>query len=203
MNVIVAWVNFICMNIAGTMMIYTYIISLNPATREETRGEIAWKECARYRWYSNFCEWILIANIILWIWFPIPILNWKVHTNILVGIIIAIVIAVPCSLVLLKGTLDAGAETFGPLKEGTVLNKGIYKYIRHPQTIGEMPLFIAGSFLINSLFLVIWWSVYIVLYIIIIIPFEEKELIKRFGNAYIEYKKITGAFLPKIRKKKS
>ena len=81
------------------------------------------------------------------------------------------------------------------------MQKGIYKQIRHPQTVGEMPLFIAGAFIMNALFLVFWWIIYDIIYVLIIIPFEEKELLKRFGDPYLEYKKNTGAFFPKIFKK--
>ncbi|MHA1384825.1 MAG: hypothetical protein ACTSR3_13830 [Candidatus Helarchaeota archaeon] len=36
----------------------------------------------------------------------------------------------------------------------------------------------------------------------IIIYYEEKDLVKRFGKAYIEYQHNTGAIFPKFWKKK-
>ncbi|MBN1216177.1 MAG: hypothetical protein JXA99_12145 [Candidatus Lokiarchaeota archaeon] len=41
----------------------------------------------------------------------------------------------------------------------------------------------------------------VVIYTPIMIYFEEKDLIKRFGEPYKEYKKRTGASFPKLRKK--
>ena len=146
-------------------------------------------------------EFIMTANLILWIWFPIPALSWSIHPNIFIGIIIGVCIMVPCLLLVIKGVKDAGKETLKPSKE-TTMYQGIYRYIRHPQTLGEFPLFIAISFMINSLFLVLWSTVCILLVIPIIMHYEEIDLEKRFGEPYREYKRNTGAFFPKFWKKK-
>jgi protein-S-isoprenylcysteine O-methyltransferase Ste14 len=37
----------------------------------------------------------------------------------------------------------------------------------------------------------------------IVIYFEEKDLIKRFGDKYLDYKKKTGALIPKFWQKRS
>jgi len=95
---------------------------------------------------------------------------------------------------------DAGSETLQPSKQ-TQMYGGIYNYIRHPQSLGEFPLFIAIAFIVNSWFMVILMSVYIIVYVPIMIYYEEKDLIWRFGERYREYQKKTGALFPKIRKK--
>lgn len=99
-----------------------------------------------------------------------------------------------------KGVIDAGKESLEPSKE-TKMHGGIYNHIRHPQTIGEFPLFVAVAFLLNSWFLVIVMTIWMSLYVPIIMYFEEKDLIRRFGDAYREYQKRTGALFPKLRKK--
>jgi protein-S-isoprenylcysteine O-methyltransferase Ste14 len=43
--------------------------------------------------------------------------------------------------------------------------------------------------------------IYIIVYVPIMIHYEEKDLIRRFGEKYREYQKSTGALFPKIRKK--
>ena len=102
---------------------------------------------------------------------------------------------------MIKGVLDAGSETVEPSKT-TKMYGGIYNYIRHPQTIGEMPWFIIIALFLNSLFLVIWSTTMILIVSPIIMYFEEKDLIERFGDAYREYQKRTGAVFPKLRKSK-
>jgi len=171
-----------------------------PVTLEEKRGEVAWDECARYRMISGILEFVMIVNLILWIWFPISELNWVVHDNFVIGIIIGLCIAIPCLLILFKGFKDAGSETMKPSKE-TLMYGGIYQYIRHPHTLGEIPLYIALAFAVNSLFLVLWTVLYTLITVPIIIHYEEKDLVKRFGDAYIKYQKTTGAFIPKFWKK--
>ena len=47
---------------------------------------------------------------------------------------------------------DAGAEMHAPQK-GIQLHGGIYKKIRHPGAIGEMPLYVVVGMLVNSLLL--------------------------------------------------
>jgi len=91
----------------------------------------------------------MIINMILWIWFPVPNLAWPFHPNPVVGKVAAFAIAVPSSAILVKGMKDAGKETMQPSK-ATSMFGGIYQHIRHPQTLGEMPLFIAIALFINS-----------------------------------------------------
>ena len=76
-------------------------------------------------------------------------------------------------------------------------------HIRHPQILGEMPLFIAITLFINSLFLVVWVTFFVILGTPILIHYEEKDLLKRFGDAYLEYRRRTGGLIPKFWEKKT
>lgn len=62
-------------------------------------------------------------------------------------------------------------------------------------------MFPALAFMFNSWFLVIISSIFIIIYIPIMIHYEEKDLVKKYGEKYIEYQKSTGALFPKLRKK--
>ena len=198
-NLIIALINFSSLIISCFIMGYTYIISIQPQKRFEKRGDKAWKECKIFRSIGGFFEMISVINLILWIWFPLPILSeWKVSENIWAGIIIGIIIMVPCLIIMGKGIIDAGSETLSPSKD-TEMYGGIYNYIRHPQSLGEFPLFIAISFMLNSWFLVLISVIFIVIYMPIMIFFEEKDLILRFGDKYITYKEKTGALFPKLK----
>jgi len=102
---------------------------------------------------------------------------------------------------MIKGMLDAGSETHTPSEE-TEMYGGIYNHIRHPQTLGEMPMFPAIAFMVNSWFLVIVLTTYIIIYTPIMIYLEEKDLVNRFGEEYRQYQKEVGVLLPKRKKKK-
>jgi protein-S-isoprenylcysteine O-methyltransferase Ste14 len=198
--IIFAIINFISLIIACLLMGYLYILSIQPVKRVKKYGEKAWKDCKKFRSIGGLFELITMVNLILWIWFPLPIVNtWIISPNIWVGIIIAICIAIPCCVLLYLGIKAAGSETLSPSKD-TEMYSGIYGYIRHPQSVGEFPLFLALSFALNSWFLVIISLILIVVYFPIMIYYEEKDLIERFGDKYREYQKNTGAIFPKLRK---
>ena len=76
------------------------------------------------------------------------------------------------------------------LKQG-----GIHKHVRHPLYLGTI-LFIWGLFcvfpMLNNLIAV----VIITAYTLIGIQFEEKKLVKEFGNAYMDYIKTVPAIIP-------
>jgi len=196
----IEWINLISLFVSAFSMSYLYKLSIEPMKREKTRGERAWKESKKYRIIASYFEFIIIINIVLWIWIPVPELNWLIHPEIWVGVTIFFVITIPGVIIMTKGVIDAGKESLEPSKE-TKMHGGIYKHIRHPQTTGEFPLFVAVAFLLNSWFLVIIMTVWIALYIPIIMYYEEQDLIRRFGDAYREYQKRTGALIPKLRKK--
>jgi protein-S-isoprenylcysteine O-methyltransferase Ste14 len=194
----IAWLNLACLHLSSFLMLLTYILSLTPASREEVVGERAWREATWYRSASNVLELVMIANVALWIWFPVPPLDRKVHPSPWVGIAAGAVMAIPLAWVDLRANLDLGAEGFGPSKD-TPLAGGIYRYIRHPQMIGEIPLFIAGALCINSAFLALWFLAYVCIYIPVLMHFEEPDLTKRFGRPYEEYRRRTGAIFPRLR----
>ncbi|MFX1589937.1 MAG: methyltransferase family protein [Promethearchaeota archaeon] len=197
---ILSWINFLALNLSIFLTFFFYILSVIPATREEKIGERSWNLCAIFRVISDILFLLLIVSIILWIWFPIAILNWRISENYLFLVIIAILIGIPSFYILIRALKDAGKETIETSKD-TKMYGGIYKHIRHPQISGSILLFVILCLILNSLFLLIWITLLMILIIPIVIYFEEKDLIKRFGEDYLFYKKNTGALIPKFWKK--
>ena len=198
MKELIMLLNFISFLLSFFIMSYLYILSLQPMKRSEKYGEKAWNDCKKLRIIGGFFQLVSILNLILWSWFPLPVVNnWIVSSNIWIGIIIGIFILVPCMIIMFLGRKVAGSETRSPSKD-TEMFGGIYNYIRHPQTIGEFPIYIALSFILNSWFLIIVSTISITILILIMIYYEERDLIKRFGDEYKEYQERTGAIFPKI-----
>ena len=73
---ILAWANFFSLNISAFLFGYLSILSVMPVTRSERKGKKAWKECKNLRLISSVFAFIMIGNNILWVWIPIPLLNW-------------------------------------------------------------------------------------------------------------------------------
>lgn len=75
--------------------------------------------------------------------------------------------------------------------------EGIHKYVRHPLYLGTI-LFIWGLFFIFPMLNNLIAIIIITLYTLIGIQFEEKKLIKEFGNEYTEYIKKVPAIIPRF-----
>ncbi len=198
--VIFSWINFVSLNISMVLFSYLGFLSIMPITRLEKRGKRAWKECKILRDISSIFGILMVVNTIMWLWAPIAQLSWQIHPNPFIPITIAIIIGIPCTIIMIIATKDAGKEMMAPQPE-TKMHKGIYDHIRHPGALGELPLYVCVAIFINSLFLLFWMSTFVIIYLPIMIHLEEKDLIKRFGDEYREYRKRTGALIPKFKKK--
>jgi protein-S-isoprenylcysteine O-methyltransferase Ste14 len=170
-----------------------------PVTREEKRGEQAWEECAQLRSISFVFAGIMILNTILWFWFPINELSWLLNPNPFIGPIIGFIIAIPCFAILRVAMRDAGKEMNAPQK-GISMHGGIYERVRHPGALGEMPLYVVVALFVNSLFLTIWMIIFVLIFTPLHIHYEEKDLLKRFGEEYIEYRRTTPALFPRLKR---
>ncbi len=81
--------------------------------------------------------------------------------------------------------------------DGIVMN-GPYRLLRHPQYLGF--LLITGGWLIHwpTIPTMIMWPILVFLYYTLAKK-EEKEMEKRFGKKYKEYKQSVPMFIPKLR----
>jgi protein-S-isoprenylcysteine O-methyltransferase Ste14 len=82
-------------------------------------------------------------------------------------------------------------------EERTLLQRGPYRFIRHPIYLSFM--LVGAGFLLLAQNLV----VLPLLYFFTAFRYpkdEETELIRRYGDAYVEYRRRTGRFLPKFRR---
>jgi protein-S-isoprenylcysteine O-methyltransferase Ste14 len=84
------------------------------------------------------------------------------------------------------------------LKEHKIIDKGIYKIIRHPAYAGSLLSFLGLGLAFSN------WLSTLVIFIPILIAFiyrirvEEKALVKAFGGEYINYSKVTKRLIPMI-----
>lgn len=78
-----------------------------------------------------------------------------------------------------------------------LVKEGIYKHIRHPMYASLLFLSL-GAFLKNISVLTFILTLIAVIFVIITAKSEEKENIKFFGQAYLNYKEGTKMFIPKV-----
>lgn len=80
---------------------------------------------------------------------------------------------------------------------GELVTSGIYAYIRHPQYTGFLLVTLGLIFEWATLPLLVMWPILVVMYYRLARK-EEADMIKEFGQQYIEYKNATGMFFPRL-----
>lgn len=195
------WINFILMVLSSVLMLLFYLKSVSPAALAEKIGQAAYRKCYYYRLVASFFEFIIIVTYLGYAIFPVEAFGlpqffpWKWEISIIIGIVILI----PSGWLMIRGLLDAGKEAMAPQVDQK-LYQGIYTKIRHPQALGELPLWWVGALFLNSPFLALYSFIFIPIFYIMVRT-EEKDLILRFGEAYKEYRLKTGMFIPKRKKR--
>jgi protein-S-isoprenylcysteine O-methyltransferase Ste14 len=81
-------------------------------------------------------------------------------------------------------------------KKGDLVINGLYRYVRHPlYTFSLAILWLAPSMTVNSFIVYAALTIYVLVGII----FEERKLLREFGQEYAAYKSITPMLLPGLK----
>ena len=192
----IAWINFAILIFSSLLFLYYYTLSVSPATREKILGPEAYAICARDRIISGVFEGITVINYVLYLFYPLVTpLPEQFPWTWWISVILAVLVGTFSGVLMFIGMRDAGEETLRPKKEHSMYG-GIYTKIRHPQAVGEVFAWLAIAFLLNSPFLSLFSLIYFPIFIMLCLA-EEQDLLWRYGEAYAEYCKQTGAFWPK------
>ena len=82
-------------------------------------------------------------------------------------------------------------------KPGNLVTSGLYRSVRHPlYTFSLAILWLSPSMSVNSF--IVYTA--LTIYVLIGIFFEERKLLREFGQAYAEYKSTTPMLLPGLSK---
>ncbi len=123
-----------------------------------------------------------------------------------------LVISIPLLIVGFFWSIWANIDLFkkgegGPIPTKTtetiyLVNSGPYKYCRNPMIFGYVLIFVGLGLLLNSWSLMVLMSSIVFGLLIVYVKFkEERDLEKRFGESYKNYKKNTSLLIPWIPKK--
>jgi len=83
-------------------------------------------------------------------------------------------------------------------RKAELVTDGIYSRVRHPLYLATFLVFSAMA-LIYPFPVVIVFSMCMILYTMIGAYFEERKLVKHYGEEYLEYRKTAGFIFPKLR----
>jgi len=88
-------------------------------------------------------------------------------------------------------------QLFEKEKSGQLVTRGLYRIVRHPlYTFGLLFIWLSSTVTQNSLTVYIGATVYT----LVGAYFEEKKLLREFGDAYAEYKRRTPMLIPRLGK---
>jgi protein-S-isoprenylcysteine O-methyltransferase Ste14 len=107
------------------------------------------------------------------------------------------------ALLLVVGILQTDTFSFVGLRQlvqeekpASLMTGGLYRFVRHPlYTAGLLFLWLTPGMSVNSLTMTLALTGYIVIGAM----FEERKLLREFGNAYAEYQRVTPMLVPGFR----
>ncbi|MEM8526460.1 MAG: isoprenylcysteine carboxylmethyltransferase family protein [Bacteroidota bacterium] len=79
-----------------------------------------------------------------------------------------------------------------------LVTKGPYKYVRNPMAIAGIGQGLSVSILFWSIHILIYTMIGAILWQFVVRPLEERDMIERFGEDYLEYKSRVKCWIPKI-----
>ena len=91
------------------------------------------------------------------------------------------------------------SETILTKSSHQLVTHGPYRWIRHPLYTTGVLLFIALGLIAANWFVLTFALIALLSIRFVVVPMEERELIGRFGAAYQEYRRGTGAMSPRVR----
>lgn len=139
-----------------------------------------------------FSPWVYLLNPAWMAWSKIGLPDALRWFGVLIGVLSVL------GVYWLFSSIGRGiTPTSATRRQHTLVTSGPYRWVRHPlYTIGSA-LYIAFGMMADNWFIVLLG---ILTFIVMAVrtPKEEANLIEKFGDEYREYRKRTGAFLPKV-----
>ena len=87
-------------------------------------------------------------------------------------------------------------QLFQEEQPGKLLTRGFYRMVRHPlYTFGLLALWLSSSVSLNAFIVYLGLTIYI----LVGIYFEERKLLREFGQAYADYQSVTPMLIPGFR----
>ena len=145
----------------------------------------------------------LLAGVLIWQWQALPITIWDVQAPVLRGAIWALfflgwIIAFIATCLINHFELTGLQQVFAYLRgrEATpphYRTPFLYKIVRHPMQLGVLLAFWATPHMTVGRLV---FAIGMTSYILIGIHFEERDLVRRFGDVYREYQRTTPKLIP-------
>jgi protein-S-isoprenylcysteine O-methyltransferase Ste14 len=167
------------------------------ATKPDSR-RVFWSVAGALFWYGAVAIMVILAPWLDKTWglklsIPLPV-------RLSVGIVL-LVIGVPMVLWTITRFLRTKGTPIPFNPPPALVVNGLYRIVRNPMHLGWTVTLIGLALLMQSFtLLVIFMPLFITVHIIYLKYIEEKELEKKFGQAYLDYKQRVPMFIPRLCK---
>jgi protein-S-isoprenylcysteine O-methyltransferase Ste14 len=160
------------------------------------RKRFLWSLAAAVFWYGAVTVMVVLAPLID----RLLEFDLSIHTTIRLTVgIILLVIGLPIVALTITRFLRIKGTPIPFNPPPTLVISGLYGIVRNPMHLGWTIVLIGIAILMQSLtLLVIFIPMFLVVHVLYIKLIEEKELEKKFGQAYLNYKKHVPMWLPKM-----
>lgn len=139
-----------------------------------------------------FVAYLVAPSWMAWSRIPLPeTLRW-------IGAAIGFAL-VPANVWLLSSLGSNISETVLVKKNHQLVERGPYRWVRHPLYACGIALVAALGLIASSWAILALAVLFALLSRTVVIPREEEELLTRFGSRYEAYRRRTGALLPRLR----
>lgn len=139
----------------------------------------------------TFLFYIFIPGWLRWSSLPLP--PWARWSGAALGIL--------CFALMRWVFLSIGnniSETVLTKKEHQLVTHGPYRWVRHPLYATALLLLFGLAVLAANWFMLLLWLTGVLVFRFVVIPIEENNLIKVFGEKYTAYQGRTGALAPRL-----
>ncbi len=92
-----------------------------------------------------------------------------------------------------KGTLAPWTPT------QRLVVSGPYRYCRNPMITGVLAMLLGEAFFFNASALLVWAGVFFLINTAYFVFKEEPDLVKRFGDDYLRYRRSVPRWIPRVR----
>lgn len=141
--------------------------------------------------YGSLIAYMINPGWMLW-----SVVNGPEWTRIM-GMIL-LFITVPLTYQVMKTIGSNISETVLIKENHKLITTGVYHWVRHPLYSDGLMLFGGAVLVSGNWFMGLFLAISIIALNAYVIPKEEKHLIKKFGEEYLNYMQRTGKLIPKL-----
>lgn len=161
------------------------------ARRRESASLIAGRAGIGLPLFIGILVYLLNPRWMKWAEVPLPI--WVRWAGVVAGLL-----AVPAAFWVFKSIGRNVSETVLTKRDHALVTAGPYRWIRHPLYSTGASLLLAIGLMAANWFMLLFTVLVVVSLRWIVIPLEEQELVKKFGEEYRAYMGRTGRLLPRV-----